>query len=86
MTEATGWAVLAPGARIYVNTIAETRRAAIVNWLVTEKKTMVFTHNTDDDIERLWKHFGEYVDCRQITITDAPQSASDVGSSQGSGK
>jgi hypothetical protein len=72
VTKAVGWAVVASGARIYVKTLAETRRAAIVNFLVTEKNTMVFTHHTDDDIERMWRHHGCYVDVKQVTITDDP--------------
>lgn len=70
MTEATAWAVLASGGRIIcVNSVAETRRAAIINWLVTEKHCDIRNSHTDDDVERMWKHHGQYVDCRHVTIT-----------------
>lgn len=76
MTKATGWAVVASGARIFVRSISETRRAAIVNWLVTEKHQFITNFHDDDDIEEMWKHFGAYVDCRQVSITDAPAHSS----------
>lgn len=72
MTEAIGWAVVASGARIYVRTVSDTRRAAIINWLVTEKHQSITMFHGDEQIERMWKHHGAYVDCRQVTISDSP--------------
>ncbi len=80
MTEAVGWAVLAPGGRLFVNSVSETRRASVINWLVTEKLQSITMYHTDDQIESMWKHFGAYVDCRQVTISDM-RIASAVGKS-----
>lgn len=71
MTEATGWAVLAPGAQIFVKSVSDTRRAAIINWLVSEKKQSITVYHGDAQIEAMWKHFGAYVDCREVTISDS---------------
>lgn len=72
MTQALGWAVVASGARVFVRSVSDTRRASIINWLVTEKQVGVYAYHTDDDIERLWGHYGQYVDVRQVVITDDP--------------
>jgi hypothetical protein len=76
MTESTGWAVVASGAKIYVRSVSDTRRAAIINWLVTEKKQSITIFHGDEQIEAMWKHWGQYVDCRQVTISDMPICAS----------
>ena len=70
MTEAVGWAVTAPGARIYIKTISETRRAAIINYLVVEHQQLITIYHSDEQIEAMWKHFGGHVNCRQVKITD----------------
>lgn len=50
---AHGWAVVRKGF-IDVRTVADTRRAAIVNWLVTEAGTMITNMHSDEDIEAIW--------------------------------
>jgi hypothetical protein len=76
MTEAVGWAVVASGARIFVKTVSETRRAAIINYLVVEHGQLITIYHSDQQIEALWKrfgqwmHFGQYVECKQVKITD----------------
>lgn len=61
--------MLANGGQIYVKTVSDTRRAAIINWLVTEKECLITVFHTDEDIESLWKNYGSYVDCRQVSIS-----------------
>lgn len=51
--KAEGWAVVSKG-NILVRTVSDTRRAALVNWLVTEARVLVLTSWTDDDIETAW--------------------------------
>jgi len=48
-----GWAVI-DGGKINVCTVSDTRRAAIVNWLIVQKCVMVLASTTDEEIERLW--------------------------------
>lgn len=83
MTKALAWAVVATGARVCVNSVSDTRRAAIINWLVAEKKQQITVYHSDEQIEALWKHFGEYVDCKRVTITDdvshSPQEGGGLG-------
>jgi methyl coenzyme M reductase beta subunit len=51
---ARGYAVIEQG-QIDIRSVSPTRRAAIVNWLVTAKR-LVATHNTtDEQIERAWQ-------------------------------
>jgi hypothetical protein len=70
MAEAVGWAVVASGARIFVKTVSETRRAAIINYLVVEHEQLITIYHSDQQIEALWKHLGQYVECKQVKITD----------------
>jgi hypothetical protein len=49
---AKGWAVAVNGV-IDVRTVSPTRRAAIVNWLVTHGK-LVFAKDSDEKIETMW--------------------------------
>lgn len=37
-----------------MRTVSDTRRAAIVNWLVAAKQIMIFTYDTDAQIEATW--------------------------------
>lgn len=46
---ATGHAVQTFG-KILVNTISDTPRAAMVNWLVTVPQVMILQRHSDDDI------------------------------------
>ena len=48
-----GYAVIA-NEKIDMRTVSDTRRAAIVNWLVVEGGRMVFSTTTDEEIEQMW--------------------------------
>lgn len=50
---ALGWAVI-DGDAIKVRTVSDTRRAAIVNWLLTERRKLIVGGTTDATIERFW--------------------------------
>lgn len=67
-----GWAVrhISRDA-IFVKTVCDTRRGAIINWLVTECGVPVTKYHTDADIERIWKSLGQYVEVGQVTVTRA---------------
>jgi hypothetical protein len=52
MTEC--WAVI-DGDMILPSTVHETRRGAMVNWLVAEAGCMVLRHHGDEWIERMWR-------------------------------
>lgn len=56
MTLATsrGFAVL-DDEGIDMRSVSDTRRAAIVNWLVAAKNVMVFTYDADAMIEQMWE-------------------------------
>lgn len=51
--EADGWAVI-ECTGIDVRSISPTRRAAIVNWLVTRRGVGIYHTTTDDQIEGMW--------------------------------
>jgi hypothetical protein len=48
-----GWAVC-KGGRIDIRTVSETRRAAVVNWLLVGAAVPVNANCSDGEIERLW--------------------------------
>lgn len=72
MSTASGWAVVKSNGLIHIKTVSDTRRAAIINWLVTEKGVRIYAYHTDADIEAIWKHYGAHADCREVTISLAP--------------
>lgn len=43
------------GEKIDVRTVSDTRRAAIVNWLVVDRGCLILRTDTDEQIEHLWK-------------------------------
>lgn len=49
----TGWGVVDRDG-INIRTVSDTRRAAIINWLVTEARTMISNAHEDDHINALW--------------------------------
>jgi hypothetical protein len=53
---AVGWAVVFFG-EMDVRTISPTRRAAIINWIVSRGGKWVSNNTTDDEIESMWKAF-----------------------------
>lgn len=70
--EVSGWAVVEPGGFINIRTVCESRRAALVNWLVTEKKLFITVFDTDDAIERWWgTHSGDRT-CSTVVVSLAP--------------
>lgn len=71
MSDGIGWAAIVSG-RILVNTVSDTRRAAIVNYLVTKGGIVITNAWSDDDIERCWTHWGAHAQCREVCITPAP--------------
>lgn len=48
-----GWAVAKSG-RIDIRTVAESKRAAVVNWLLVGAAVRVNGNCSDGEIERLW--------------------------------
>ncbi len=76
MTE-EGWAVVS--GRILVNTVSETRRAAIVNYLVAHHNINITNAWTDGDIERCWNHWGAHSNVKQVKIYWEPHSAVGTG-------
>jgi len=67
MSPKTGWAVVEYG-DILVNTVCDTRRGAIVNWLIAEKNLLTLAGVTDNAIEQLWaKHQGDSI-CTTVNI------------------
>lgn len=71
----TGWAVIDNG-YILVRTVSDTRRAAIVNWLGTERNCFISIHMTDEQIERLWFQFRTAaVDVEHVTISRTNETA-----------
>lgn len=73
--DTVGWAVIDNG-DIKVRTVSDTRRAAIVNWLVTERSQFIYGSDSDEHIERLWWRLRtDEVDVECVTITRAHQTA-----------
>lgn len=68
--ETTGWAVMEPKNRgILVNTVSDTRRASLVNWLISERNEMVRAVTTDDQIETMWAGLkGEHDICTVVRL------------------
>lgn len=66
--EAIGFAAI-DGGQINIKTVSDTRRAAMINWLVTERNVMIYNAMTDEHVERLWFHFRGTADIEYVTIT-----------------
>lgn len=62
-----GWAVADPDG-INIKTVSDTRRAAIVNWLVVEKGCGVLNCASDEDIERAWRHLCGPSEVMEVTV------------------
>lgn len=68
---AAGWAVV-DGERLDVRTVSPTRRAAIVNWLVTTAQENVYAWETDERIDARWERviaLRRGVTVREVSIT-----------------
>lgn len=62
-TRAEGWAVINPATgSLDVATVSPTRRSAIINWLVRERRIMIYQHDSDEKIEALWRTLSPTVD------------------------
>lgn len=53
---------------IDVRTVSETRRAAIVNWLVVASGCMIYNRTTDQQIEWLWEKNKGHAFVKGVTI------------------
>ncbi len=69
---AEGWAVIEHGS-IRVKTVSHTRRAAIVNFLVAERRVPITAEHTDEQIDEIWQSMrqGAYLAHVTITATEA---------------
>ena len=67
---AHGWAVIT-GDTIHVKTVSPTRRAAIVNFLVTDRSMAIYSQHTDADIETWWKKYHGRAEVVEVTIAVA---------------
>lgn len=61
------WAVADPDG-INVKTVSETRRAAIVNWLVVEKSIGVLNSDNDAQIELAWRNLCGPSEVMKVTV------------------
>lgn len=78
---AVGWAVIDHQRRgIDVRTVSDTRRAAIVNWLVAEAGCMMISNAySDDQIEKLWAYYRGRACVEEVSIErNAPTPESDA--------
>lgn len=66
--EAHGYAVVENG-EINVRSVSPTRRAAMVNFLLTDRATMILNSMADPEIETIWdaKHRGAVIVPVKIT-------------------
>jgi hypothetical protein len=72
--EAIAWAVI-DGGKIKVKTVSDTRRAAMVNWLVTEREIYITANMSDEQIERLWFRHRQGAEIEYVTVTRAHTEA-----------
>jgi hypothetical protein len=70
--DASGWAVVKDG-KIDVRTVCETRRAALVNWLVTEKRLFVTVFDVDEQIEHWWAAHNDGAICTTVNVAVTPR-------------
>ncbi len=62
-----GWAVADPDG-LNIKTVSETRRAAIVNWLVVEKGVGIFNTTNDEQIEMAWRNLCGPSEVMEVTV------------------
>lgn len=62
-----GWAVVERG-EVNIRTVSDTRRAAIVNWLVVDRRVLVTTAMADHQIERLWQDMAGLAECMTVEV------------------
>lgn len=63
-----GWAVKDPEG-INIKTVSDTRRAAIVNWLVVEKGIGVYNATNDAQIEMTWRNLCGPSEVMEVSVT-----------------
>ena len=70
MIDAVGWACVLKTPRVIdVRSVSPTKRACMVNALVTQLGIMVTNDWTDQDIERAWQQFGAAIaDILEVNI------------------
>jgi hypothetical protein len=69
--EPKGWGV-EDSLGINLRTVSDTRRSAIINWLVVEANQRIFDYMTDDHINALWDaHKGEAKVIKVRVVTEA---------------
>lgn len=54
--------------RIDIRTVSETRRAAIVNWLVVNMICPIFNHTTDEQIELIWEQNKGFAEVKEVVV------------------
>lgn len=65
---ALGWAVTDEDG-INVKSVADSRRAAIINWLVTTHSLAIMNAHSDADVENMWAHHRGSADVGLVSIT-----------------
>lgn len=70
-SRASGWCVLDRAGAILINTVTDSRRSSIMNWLVGECKIAVVLGTTDARIEEAWARLRPVyaVEVVPVTIT-----------------
>ena len=73
---AKGWAVCNPLGFPKANTVAATRRAAIVNWLVSEAGVLIWNSDADSHIEKLWGQYSPrfQLQVREVEVRPLPEA------------
>lgn len=56
--------------KLLIYTIAEWRRAAIVNYLIQEMGQKIFCTDTDESVERLWRGFANGATVVSVDVTE----------------
>lgn len=67
LLSANGWAIV-DSTGINVRTVSDTRRAAVVNWLVVEKGVGVYNSTSDEQIELVWTQLRGASEVMEVTI------------------
>jgi len=67
--KAKGWAVCDNGG-ILITTVSPERRAAIVNWLVMERKLMILSTDSDNYVEEAWHELKGDAYCCEVEISE----------------
>lgn len=65
------WAVISKDGEIWVDTVSSSRRAALVNWLVTDR-FIALGPCTDEQIEKMWSYYSDGAVCERVSVERAP--------------